>query len=445
MNTATGVSLKSRILALAMTSITLVWISAALLTYSDAKEELDEVLDAQLAQSATLLVAQAAHELDEIDTGHAILLHKYSRHIAVQIWEDGMVLRMRSTNAPEQPLGNATPGYRNINIAGKEWRVFSTWDNSRRVLIHIGEERVVRANFAREIALHMLYPLAYALPLLALFLWLAVSRGMRPLAHLAREIAQRQPDNLAPVDAFASPPEVKPLIDRLNGLFERISKLIENERRFTSDAAHELRTPIAAIKAQVQVACGASSEAERLHALDGAISGCDRATHLIAQLLTLARIENLDTGTLQRCDLRVLAMEVIADMAPAALDRDVQIELVEGGDATVRGLPALLRVMLRNLLDNAVRHTPVGTQVQVRILTEQGAHVLVVSDDGPGLAEEELSKIAQRFYRPQGTIASGSGLGLSIVQRIVEIHGAELRFSCTSYKRGLSISITFPS
>lgn len=437
-------SLKQRILLLALTAITLVWFAAALLTYHDAHEELDEVLDAQLAQSATLLVSQAAHELNEIDTEHAQLLHKYSRHVAVQIWEDGQVLRMRSNNAPTQPLSALREGYSDATVAGKQWRVFSTWDVSGTVLIQIGEEHAVRDRLARDIALHLLYPLLITLPVLGLLLWLAVSQGLRPLSRLTQEVAQRQPDNLTPLDTGHAPAEVSPLIERLNHLFSRISSLIDNERRFTSDAAHELRTPVAAIKAQAQVARQAKDSVERDHALDGAIAGCDRATHLIEQLLTLARLESIDNRSRQTCNLHQLAAQAIADIAPAALQRGVQLELAEDGNINVSGLPALLSVLLRNLLDNAARHTTPGTEVRVEIGHDAGRPSITVSDNGPGLPSEELGKLAQRFYRPLGTAASGSGLGLSIVSRIAEIHGAELRFEHAAGTQGLRVVVVFP-
>lgn len=297
-----------------------------------------------------------------------------------------------------------------------------------------------RSGLAGKITFLALFPLLLILPVLAGLLWWVIAASLRPLVRLTQAVASRQPDNLAPLDV-AAPSEVVPLIERLNHLFSRTGKLIENERRFTADAAHELRTPIAAIKAQLQVAKGAQDGGEQQRALDNAIQGCNRATHLIEQLLTLARLESADTSSLQDCFLPALATEVIADMAPAALEKDVSLELLESENITVKALPALLQVMLRNLLDNAVRYTPAGTQVQVGVYREQGKAVLSVTDNGPGLPAEELANITRRFYRALGTGAEGSGLGLSIVQRIAEIHQAELAF--TSRGQGLAVSITF--
>ncbi|MGE5758124.1 MAG: ATP-binding protein [Sideroxydans sp.] len=438
-------SLKRRLLALALTTVVAVWICTAVFTYFDAREEFGEILDAHLAQSATLLAVQASHELDEIETEHAPLAHKYSRRVVFQVWEGGRVLRLHSASAPEQPLADREQGFSDKVINGQRWRVFSTWDDSRKNLIHVAELTKERDELARAIAGNLLKPLLFSLPLLALLLWLAIAGSLRPLVRLTNEVARREPDNLAPLDAGTAPREVVPLIERLNRLFVRIDASLQKERRFTADAAHELRTPVAAIKAQAQVARAASGEAERIHALDNAILGCDRASHLIDQLLTLARIDTLDDEVTAPCQLRAIAAEVIAAIAPAALSQNVKLELVEGKEAEVRGNPVLLRILLRNLIDNAVRHTPPGTSVRIEISSVEGQRRLSVTDNGPGIPEPELAKVAERFYRPLGTTASGSGLGLSIVKRIAEIHAASLQLAARKEGNGLSVTVTFKS
>src|SRR5512139_1535455 len=419
-------SLRQRLLALALGAIALVWLGAAAYTYHDAREEFDEVLDGHLAQAAALLVVQASHDVDELETEHAPLLHKYARRVAFQIWEKGKVLRLHSANAPQLPLSSQESGFSDITLEGKDWRVFSTWDESGEYLIHVAERTEVRDELARGLARNLLRPLLYALPPLALLLWLAVARGLQPLTSLTRQIEQREPDNLAALDATSAPREVQPLIERLNRLFDRIAASLQKERRFTADAAHELRTPVAATKAQAQVARAATSQEERTHALDNAIRGCDRAAHLIDQLLTLARMDALDSSAITPCLLRSIAAETIALLAPAALEKGIKLELPTEEEATVRGNPELLRVLLRNLIDNSIRYSPAGTSVQVHITSTAQAIALSVSDNGPGIAEEERGKVMQRFYRPLGTQASGSGLGLSIVQRIAEIHDAAI-------------------
>jgi two-component system sensor histidine kinase QseC len=302
-----------------------------------------------------------------------------------------------------------------------------------------------RDELARDIAGNLLKPLLFSLPLLAFLLWVAVARSLRPLVRLTSEVEQREPDNLAPLDAGSAPREVVPLIDRLNKLFVRIDASLQKERRFTADAAHELRTPVAGIKAQAQVARGALNEVDRVHALDNAILGCDRAAHLIDQLLTLARIDTLDETGTEPCLLKNIASEVIAAIAPTALSQNVRLELKDGDDVKVRGNPVLLRIMLRNLIDNAVRHTGAGTTVEIKVRQEHGQSCLSVTDNGPGIPEAELERVAERFYRPAGTSASGSGLGLSIVKRIAEIHAASLQLAKAENGTGLSITVVFKS
>lgn len=436
-------SLKRRLLVLTLTIVVVVWTGAAAFTYYDARHEFDEILDAHLAQSAALLVVQVPQDIDEIETEHAPLLHKYSRRVAFQVWEEGRVLRLHSANAPSRPLADREQGFSDSVIDGIHWRVFSTWDGSGKNLIQVAELTGIRDELARGIAGNLLEPLLFSLPLLALLLWVAVARGLRPLVKLTGEVAQREPDSLAPLDAGTAPREVVPLIARLNGLFSRIADSLQKERRFTADAAHELRTPVAGIKAQAQVARAASSEAERNHALDNAILGCDRAAHLIEQLLTLARIDALGDDVTEACNLREIAAEVIASIAPAALNQNVRIELSEGDEVVVRGNPVLLRILLRNLIDNAVRHTLPGTSVWISVSREQGQVCLSVNDNGPGIPDGELAKVTERFYRPVGTPGSGSGLGLSIVKRIAEIHHASLQVAPQDDGKGLSVTVIF--
>ncbi len=436
-------SLKRTLLVLALTTVIAVWIGAAVFTYFDAREEFGEILDAHLAQSATLLSVQTSHELNEIETEHTPMLHKYSLRVAFQVWEDGRILRLHSANAPEQPFAGQQEGFSDALINGHRWRVFTTWDDSAVNLIHVAESTREREELSRDIAKNLLKPLWFSLPLLALLLWFAVSRSLLPLARLTGEVEQRAPDNLASLDASSAPREVAPLIDRLNKLFVRIDTSLQKERRFTADAAHELRTPVAGIKAQAQVARGATNEAERLHALDNAILGCDRAAHLIDQLLTLARIDTLDETGTEPCLLGNIASEVIATIAPTALSQNVRLELLEGEEVSVRGNAVLLRILLRNLIDNAVRHTRAGTMVQIRCRLEHGLPMLSVCDNGPGIPEAELERVSERFYRPAGTSASGSGLGLSIVKRIADIHSASLQLAAAEGGTGLTVTVVF--
>ncbi len=444
-------SIKRRLLLWLLSAVALIWLATALLSYLDAREETDELLDAHLAQSAALLIAQASHELEEIDTEHAPELHRYGRRVAFQIWQEGTVLRLHSAGAPNWRLSAQNEGFSDAEIEGRRWRVFSTWDREREILIQVAEEHAARSRIAASVARTMLTPLLWALPLLGLLIWASVGRATRPLDGLSRQVAQREPGNLAPLNVADAPAEVAPLLASLNQLFERVRQSIEGERRFTADAAHELRTPLAAIRAQAQVAGHAAAGhaaagAECRRALDNVINGCDRAAHLVDQLLTLARLEpGAAQGPRAPCDLSALTRASLAELAPMALTKGVEVELSGAAAVVVAGDPGLLRILLRNVADNAIRYSPPHTVVRVNLGLVGERAMLAVEDQGPGVAPDQRERLGERFHRILGSDEPGSGLGLSIVKRIAELHQAHIAFSDGCAGRGLRVTVTFPA
>jgi two-component system sensor histidine kinase QseC len=283
-----------------------------------------------------------------------------------------------------------------------------------------------------------------ALPLLALAAWWAIRRGVAPLRLVGRVLAQRSPQALQPIAVKEAPSEMTPMLDALNGLFERIAELLESERRFTADAAHELRTPIAAIRAQAQVALGAAADAERLHALRATVQGCDRATRLVEQLLTLSRLESGAAHALVAVDLAALARQVVADAAPLALSKQQVIEVDATGPCTVQGDTTLLSVMVRNLVDNAIRYSPSGATVKLAVSNAQGIARLSLDDSGPGMSSDDVERLGKRFFRVVGSGQEGSGLGWSITRRIAAVHAATVRVARSKSLAGLSVEISFP-
>lgn len=444
MDNGAGYSVKQRLLLGILAVVAIIWLATAAYSYFDARREINELLDAHLAQSAALIVAQLGHDLEEVDLEHASSTDKRSRRVAFQIWERGTALRLHSADAPSSRLSTRDEGYSNANFDGKGWRVFSAWDAQRRFLVQIAERDEARREIAAGIATNLLVPLLVALPILAVFLWLTIGRAVKPLDRLGHEVQKRKPDNLHLLALEGAPREVIPLVRSLNALFDRVGRLIENERRFTSDAAHELRTPLAALKTQAQVAKGATDDGARQHALERVIEGCDRAARLVDQLLTLARLDPDVARPPASADLVTLIRDVVADLAPYAIGKDVDIRLRGPASLFVDGYPDLLSVLLRNLVDNAVRYSPRGTTVSVDIERAPERARVVVSDEGPGIAPDERSRIGQRFYRVVGTGETGSGLGLSIVRRIAEIHGAQLRFEEGENAKGLRVVIDIP-
>jgi two-component system sensor histidine kinase QseC len=444
MDSGAAYSLKRRLLLGLLAVVAVVWLATAAYSYFDATHEINELLDAHLAQSASLIVAQVGHDLEEIDLEHAPKTDKRARRVAFQIWERGTILRLHSSDAPSSPFSRRQEGYSNATFGGKSWRVFSTWDAKRRFLVQIAERDEARREIAAGIATNLLFPLLFALPVLALFVWLSIDRAVSPLNRLGQEAERRKAGDLRPFAPERAPREVVPLVRSLNALFERVRRLLENERRFTADAAHELRTPLAAVKTQAQVARGAFDDRARQHALDGVIEGCDRAARLVDQLLTLARLEPDPAQPAKHLELVDLAREVIAELAPLALAKDVDIELRGPGPASVKGHRELLSVLLRNLVENAVRYSPHGSSVNVDVVSSDEGATLSVMDEGPGVTPDERARLGQRFYRVLGTGQSGSGLGLSIVRRIAEMHSARLRFEEGDGK-GLRVVVAFPA
>jgi two-component system sensor histidine kinase QseC len=439
-------SLRRRLLVLLSGTVLLAWAATAIFSYFDARHEIGEMLDAHLAQSAGLIAAQLEHEIDDDRGGTVPRQYRQERKIAFQVWDRSDALRLRSASAPETRLSRNDEGFADAVIEGKRWRIFSRWDESGRFVVQVGERYELRDELAESVAGHLMHPLAIALPVLALLIWIAVGAGLAPLARLAGEVGRRAPDNLAPLEASRTPREVRPLLGALNDLFARLAASIEQERRFTADAAHELRTPLAAVKTQAQVALGAAEGDERAHALAQVVTGTDRAAHLVEQLLALARLDpQTALAQAQSVSLRTLAAECVAAQAPAAARKNVEVGLVAENEGLVAGDGALLAILLRNLVDNAVRYSPAGGEVEVSIGREDGTVVLRVTDNGPGIPAAERSRVFERFFRVLGSGEEGSGLGLSIVKRIADLHQASIELAGGARGRGLAVLLRFPA
>lgn len=437
-------SLKRRVVLLCIVALSAIWLGALALSYVDARKEVNQLLDAHLAQAASLLAAQSAAEAAEIDTEHAPDLHKYARSVSFQIWRGGKTLGLHSANAPALALGAHAEGFSEREVDGVRWRVFTSWDRERENLIQVGEQIALRDHLLKEMLEHLLQPMLYALPLLALLLWLAVHLGLRPLDRVATEIARRHPQRLDAVDIQGAPAEVRPLIGQLNQLLLRVAESLDNTRRFTADAAHELRTPLAAIRAQAQVAQSRHDRDEQARALQQVLRGCDLATHLIEQLLTLARLDAAGLPARAPVDLRALLADLLAEMAGSAIEAQVEVALEDGPSIQVPVQPGLLRILLRNLIDNAIRYSPAGSEVCVTIRDCGDQAAIDVVDGGPGIPAAELERVFDRFYRVLGSAQAGSGLGLSIARRIAEIHGGQLVLAPREGAAGLIASVRLP-
>ena len=440
-------SLQARLLALVLGLVTVVWLGAAGATWLDARHELDELLDAHLAQAAALLVVQQTRADGDDDDGvaDAPSLHKYAPKVAFQVFHEGQLV-MRSANAGTAPMSTIPRGFATVRMAdGAQWRVFTTRGAESDVQVVVGEQTASRNAILWAVLRSVLLPLILALPLLALALWWAVREGLAPLRQLSRVLRQRQPQALEALMVGDMPSEMRPMVQALNGLFERIDSMVASERRFTADAAHELRTPIAAIRAQAQVALGAGTDtAQRNHALQFTLAGCDRATRLVEQLLTLARLEAAPDMPAASVDMSARARRVAADLVPAALVRHQTLELEAAAPCVVAGDDMLVGVLVRNLIDNAIRYSPDGARIRVSVATAAGQPQLQVEDSGPGMTQQEMARLGERFYRVVGHSQPGSGLGWSIVKRIADVFGAQVQVGRSEQLGGLAVSVRWP-
>jgi two-component system, OmpR family, sensor histidine kinase QseC len=442
---ASGPSLRGRLVALLVAVTTVVWGAAVAWSYFDARHEMGEMLDAQLAQSAQVLLAQAGHEIDEVPVTEIAAAHRYERRVAFQIWDvDGRKLLLRSESAPAERLSSRAEGFADRTQDDDAWRVYSRRDTERGLLVQVAERRAARDELAAAVAFHLLHPLLLALPLLALMIWAAIGRGLEPLDRVAHEVAARAPDNLAALDTAAAPREAQPLVRALNALFGRMRATLDRERRFTADAAHELRTPLAAVKTQAQVAQGAHAAAERDRALAQVVAGADRATRLVEQLLTLARLDPQEKlPTVADVELSAAALTAVSELGARAAAKEITVKLDAPKPVVIKGDATMIEALVRNLVDNALRYTQDGGAVAVRVATEGATAMLTVADNGPGIPAAERGRVFERFYRVAGTGESGSGLGLSIVRRIVELHHAVVSLADGPGGRGLTVQVRF--
>jgi two-component system, OmpR family, sensor histidine kinase QseC len=452
-------SLQARLLLTVLGLLAGVWGAAVVATWYYTRHELNELLDAHLAQTAALLATQAADKLDDGDFAQARVLHEFQTEVAFQVWHEGRLLA-RSAQAPDAPLTDRREnGLSDSMLAGHLWHVFTAQGREDGVLIHVGERQSARRHVLLASLRSATWSMLLALPLLVAGIWWAVRVSVRPLRRLGRVVAGRAPQSLVPLSTDGVPPEVQPLVVALNGLFERVAEQLALERRFTADAAHELRTPIAAIRMQAQVAQGAASDAERARALQATLQGCDRATRLVEQLLQLARLEaELETGegatampgagpghaAPETTDLAAKARSLLAELAPQAHARGQSVALdAPSGSVPIAMPAALVQVLLRNLVDNALRYSPDGAVVQVRVQATPVV-TLTVEDSGAGLPADALDRLGERFFRVLGTGQSGSGLGWSIVRRIARRHGLRVAADRSELLGGLRVRVRWP-
>jgi two-component system sensor histidine kinase QseC len=372
----------------------------------------------------------------------------YSQSYQFQIWDENNNLILHSAHSPKVSMVSANNGFTDQYIEGRYWRVFTIRYPDSKLIFTVGEHFSVRSYLVHRIARDDVYILILTYPLSGLLIWFIIGGGLRSVKKVTTEVARRAADHLEPVDLEAVPTEIKPLVDELNKLFLRLKQAFEREQRFAADAAHELRTPLAALRTQAQVALKTTDQQERRVHLGNVIVGVDRCTHVIQQLLTLCRVSP-ESATLEDptvVELPKIAAEVVAQLAPSAIDKQIDIELIadQKNNCNLIGNATGLYALIRNLVDNAIRYTPTGGAIKVIIDSEADDVLLKVIDNGPGIPAELRSRVFERFFRVLGTNTQGSGLGLAIVQQIVRLHKGHVVLGVPDNGIGLEIKVILP-
>ncbi|MDX5446392.1 MAG: sensor histidine kinase N-terminal domain-containing protein [Zoogloeaceae bacterium] len=467
-------SIRRRVLlrALGVLAVALTLLSAK--GFLDARHETEELFDAQLARSARLIAGMLAGPMLEVDRAalqsalDAAISpgeggwpgHRYETKLAFQLVDDSGAVRVQSASAPAglldavlkaagSPAGglDALAGYHDVEAGRHLWRVFvlrsGHAEEERWVLT--AEREDVRGELISSIALGSLIPDLVGLPLVALLVWLAIGSGLRPLREMVAMIRARDPERLTPLSLAPLPSELEPVVAALNRLLAQVDHVLEREKRFLADAAHELRTPLAVLRIQAQNALDAGAPEDREAALRQLHVGVERATRVVEQLLTLARLEPGAAAMPHAVhDVAARVRAELAELTPLALARDQELEYL-ADDAADLHAPCDadgLAILLRNLVGNAVRHAPRGGHVRVSLGRDGESLRLTVEDDGPGVAITDRTRLTERFCRLDE--GGGAGLGLSIVRRIVELHAGALHFG-DSPLGGLEVTVELPA
>ncbi|HEV7319754.1 MAG TPA: ATP-binding protein [Ensifer sp.] len=449
-------SLRTRLFAILLITTGLLWLSATVWIFLSTRAEVERVLDARLMEAArmvnSLIVSQDMLKDDEASDRPAqsamripVLDHPhYDRQLSCQIWSLDGTLIGKSDSAPNTTLAAHATGFSETVINGETWRVFAVENAGLGVRVLVGDNLRIRDRLVNDLVKGLLFPALLIIPLLAVLIWLSVGRGLAPLRRLAGDLAARDASDLHPIDGLDTTKEIRPVLKSLNGLFARVAGAREREQNFIAFAAHELRTPLAGLKTQAQVALASDDRDIRDKALGQIVAGVDRTGKLVRQLLDIASVEAVEDGKAAGAFspgemLASLGTELRSHGTPAAeIHIDEQLRSLKIGME-----PELFRLAARNLLENALNHSPPGTSVRCGMERQTGGVVIAIDDAGPGIPEDEMAHVTERFFRGRFRTAIGSGLGLSIAELALDRAGAELQLRNRA-EGGLSTRIVLP-
>ena len=432
-------SIRRWLLAALLAALAVAGLVASAATFMSARDEVGVLLDEELRQVALSLRDHAVLDLRRLESVDA----NPDQRVLVQIWDPAFDRPYVSRIVGGAPMPRTDEGYATLLHGGRSWRLFTL--HTGRQLVQVAQPTALRTELAARTASRLLLPVLLVLPFLGMAGWWIVGRGLAPLGRIAGAVKERSPTALTPVSTAALPIEVRPLADALNDLLARLDQSFSTQRRFAADAAHELRTPLTALGLQLQLAERATTDGDRARAFERLRQGIRRATRLVQQLLTMARLDP-DAAAAPTVAVAVgaLVSSVIDDARPLAAERTVRIECSDRSEgATVSGNEDALRILFNNLIDNALRYTPGGGRVSAVVSIESEAVLVDVEDTGPGIADDERERVFDRFYRGPGAQGTGTGLGLAIVSQVADMHRGEVKLEAAG-AGGLLVRVRLP-
>ncbi len=433
------ISLKKQLTIWLLGLLTMVGLLAGGISYWLAREDASLLLDHQLR-----LVAESIDEGSQLPAMQTKFIGESESEqktgFVIQVWVENQPVR---TSRPDFNLPRGpTTGYTDVKLQGEKWRAYTLIYPDRTV--QTSQPDQVRRGIATHAALRALLPIAVLLPLTWVLVVIGVNRILKPLAEVTKAATQRDAASLSPLPAEGIPEEVAPLIDEINSLLLRIGATIESQRHFLLDAAHELRTPLTALQFQIENLTQSHSQDDLETRIAELKSGIQRAAHLVAQLLKMARYEAEKITVRTGIDLGEIVKRCIGDVIPIAEKRGIDLGMVHCESAYVRANADDLRILFHNLLDNAIRYTPERGQIDVSMALAGQTVVVTIADNGPGIPDALLPRVFDRFFRVEGTATEGSGIGLAIVQAIAHRESAQIKLVNRQDTSGLLAIVSFP-
>lgn len=452
-------SMRIRLFTILLATTSAVWLFAAVWIFASTQAEVERVLDARLMEAARMVSSLISDHRVDATAAVGVATEKslpapfekaggnYSRQLSCQIWSLEGSLVSRSESAPETSLADHTSGFKETEIDGQRWRVYAVVNPALGVRVLVGDSLEIRERLIGDVMKGLLLPGLVILPVLALLIWLSVGRGLAPLTRIAAGLSGRSATELHPIDDKAAPSEIRPVLHALNSLFGRVAEARERERSFTAYAAHELKTPLAGLKTQAQIALRTDDPKVQRDALSRISTSVDRTSRMVRQLIDLAAVDSAVTASVEETvDLNSLCSEIASDLEPLQSEREVRVALACGEQdrmgAVAKADRTLVRLALRNVLENAIQHSPRGSEVSCRILGSEDAAVVEIMDRGCGISASEEVRVRERFFRGAHAAGHGSGLGLSIVQMALDRLGGNMAFENTA--EGFVVRMRFP-